>query len=102
MIRTSLAFAVVLIFTLAFLPPLAHAQEAKKEKLVTLCWFPDFSPDGKWLVTPHGSWKTTEAGEVRVWNVVTGEAKHIIPSPRGVRTVLWSPKGTFFASGNYR
>jgi WD40 repeat protein len=73
-----------------------------QQKPVTLVWFPDFSPDAKWLVTPHGSWKANEAGEVRVWNVQTGKPKHIIASPRGVRTVVWSPKGTFFASGNYQ
>jgi WD40 repeat protein len=78
------------------------AAEDKEDKPVTLAWFPDFSPDGKWLVTPHGSWKKDEAGEVRVWNVKTGKVRHIISSPRGVRTVIWSPKGTFFASGNYR
>ncbi len=72
------------------------------EKLVTLAWFPDFSPDGRWLVTPHGSWKAEEAGEVRVWEVLTGKLRHVIKSPRGVRAVIWSPKGTFFASGNYQ
>src|SRR5207244_1797677 len=72
------------------------------DKLVTLCWFPHFSPDGKWLVTAHGSWRQEEGGEVRVWNVATGKARHVIASPRGVRAVIWSPKGTFFASGNYQ
>jgi WD40 repeat protein len=81
---------------------LAHEPAAAQDKPVTLAWFPDFSPDGKWIVTPHGSWKQGEAGEVRVWNVATGKPKHIIPSPRGVRAVIWSPKGTFFASGNYQ
>jgi WD40 repeat protein len=78
------------------------AKSKDGEKVVTLAWFPDFSPDGKWLVTPHGSWKQEEAGEVRVWDVMTGKVRHVIPSPRGVRAVIWSPKGTFFASGNYR
>jgi WD40 repeat protein len=85
------------------LPILACSQRIyAEEKAVTLAWFPDFAPDGKWLVTPHGSWKSNEGGEVRVWDVKTGKVRHVIPSPRGVRTVLWSPKGTFFASGNYR
>jgi WD40 repeat protein len=81
--------------------PAKKAVPAKAEKPVTLAWFAAFSPDAKWLVTPHGSWKGEEAGEVRIWNVATGEVNHVIPSPRGVRAVAWSPKGTFFASGNY-
>jgi WD40 repeat protein len=81
--------------------PAKKASPAKADKPVTLAWFAAFSPDAKWLVTPHGSWKGDEAGEVRVWNVATGEVKHVIKSPRGVRAAAWSPKGTFFASGNY-
>jgi WD40 repeat protein len=92
----SLLLAVVLVACATFTTWPACAEE----KPVTLAWFPAFSPDATWLVTPHGSWKPEEGGEVRVWNVETGKAKHVIPSPRGVRTVAWSPKGTFFASGN--
>jgi WD40 repeat protein len=98
---TTIALALALVSDLALSPGLVAAQD-KEEKLVTLAWFPSFSPDAKWLVTPHGSWRKEEAGEVRVWNVTTGKPRYVIASPRGVRAVIWSPKGTFFASGNYQ
>jgi WD40 repeat protein len=104
--RASLVLTLAVIGDLVLRPPLVAAQEKPvekdRDKLVTLAWFPDFSPDGKWLVTPHGSWRKEEAGEVRVWNVMRGKPRYIIKSPRGVRAVIWSPKGTFFASGNYQ
>src|SRR5690242_3880169 len=71
------------------------------EKLVRLVWFPRFSPDGQWLITAHGGWDKDEGGEARVWDVETGDMKFVIPNERGVRTVAWSPKGTFLAAGNY-
>src|SRR5205814_1196200 len=30
-----------------------------------------------------------------------GAVQHVFPHPRGVRTVAWSPKGTFFVTGAY-
>ena len=80
----------------------AVGVEAENDgKVVRLVWFPRFSPDGKWLLSAHGSWDQKEAGEVRVWNAETGQPKFVIPSQHGVRTVGWSPKGSFFASGSY-
>ena len=58
---------------------------AEPERPIRFAWFPDFSPDGKWLVAPYGGWLRDEGGVVRVWNVKTGEAKFVIPSPRGFR-----------------
>src|SRR5262249_44891450 len=35
----------------------ADDQETQRAgKVVRLVWFPRFSPDGKWLITAHGSW----------------------------------------------
>ena len=73
----------------------------KPQKTVRLVWFPRFSPDGKWLITAHGSWDAKERGEVRVWDVECGKPKYVIPTDRGVRTVAWSPNGKFFVAGNY-
>jgi len=70
-------------------------------KVVRLAWFPRYSPDGKWLATAHGHWDANEGGEVRVWDAQTGEAKFVIPTQRGVRTVAWAPKGEYFVSGDY-
>lgn len=100
------------ILTLAMmllLPPIAGAADQKKpaekqidaEKPVRLVWFPRFSPDSKLLITAHGSWNANEAGEVRIWNVADGETRLSITAERGIRTVEWSPKGTFFAAGGY-
>src|SRR5262245_8793327 len=79
----------------------ARAEDRAEDKVVRLIWFPRFSPDGKWLITAHGSWEGKEGGEVRVWNVETGKPKFVIPVDRGIRTVGWSPKGEFFAAGGY-
>jgi WD40 repeat protein len=73
----------------------------KAGKAVRLVWFPRFSPDGKWLITAHGSWNADEGGEVRVWNVETGKPKFVIPTERGVRTVAWAPNGKSWVSGDY-
>jgi WD40 repeat protein len=80
----------------------AGDQEIQKAgKAVRLIWFPRFSPDGKWLVTAHGSWDENEGGEVRVWEAETGKPRFVIPTERGVRTVAWAPNGKSFVSGDY-
>jgi WD40 repeat protein len=94
---------------IAFFVPLAaalHAAEpAKKaavpEKTVRLIWFPRFSPDGKWLLSAHGSWDGNEGGEVRMWDAATGKVKHVIQQSRGIRSVCWSPDGKTFVIGGY-
>jgi WD40 repeat protein len=87
------------------LPPAALSaddqQVQKAGKEVRLVWFPRFSPDGKWLITAHGSWDANEGGEVRVWEAETGKPKFVIPTERGVRTVAWTPDGKSFVSGDY-
>ncbi len=99
LLRFVLAAAAVTIL----LPRPLRAEETadKTEKAVRLVWFPRFSPDGKLLIAAHGSWDAKEAGEVRLWNVEDGTIKHVLRHPRGVRSVAWSPKGTFFVSGSY-
>jgi WD40 repeat protein len=80
----------------------AGDQEIQKAgKAVRLVWFPRFSPDGKWLITAHGSWDENEGGEVRVWEAETGKPRFVIPTERGVRTVAWAPNGKSFMSGDY-
>jgi hypothetical protein len=70
-------------------------------KVVRKIWFPRFSPDGKLLLAAHGGWAKNEGGEVRLYNAMNGEVQHIIPLPRGVRSVAWSAKGTYFVAGGY-
>jgi WD40 repeat protein/serine/threonine protein kinase/predicted Zn-dependent protease len=72
-----------------------------REKLVRLIWFPRFSPDGKWLLSAHGSWDEKERGEARLFAVEDGTEKHVLRHPRGVRTVAWSSQATFFVTGGY-
>ena len=75
--------------------------KGKPKRPIRFAWFVEFSPDGRWLVAPYGGWDADEQGEIRVWDVKTGKARFVIPSRRGVRAATWSPKGSFFASGNY-
>lgn len=75
--------------------------EEQPPKIIRFIWFPKFSPDGKQLISAHGSWEGKEGGEVRIFDVATGEVKLTLPCDRGVRTVGWSPSGKWFASGDY-
>ena len=75
--------------------------EQQKTKEVKLSWFPRFSPDGKWLLSAHGGWEQGQPGEIRMWDVSTGKAKHVLGHSRGIRSVDWSPTGNFFASGAF-
>jgi WD40 repeat protein len=70
-------------------------------KVVRLVWFPRFSPDGTLLLSAHGSWDKAEGGEARLLAAKDGAVQHVFLLPRGVRTVAWSPKGTFFVTGGY-
>lgn len=99
MIRASHLLLVAMLLAL-FVSGLARGEDPP-EKVVRLLWFPRFSPDGKWLLSAHGSWDQKEAGEARVFNAANGEVKHVLKHPRGVRSVAWSPKGTYFVTGGY-
>jgi WD40 repeat protein len=91
---------VFLIATLLVMDSQSFAEEPPA-KVVRLIWFPRFSPDGKRVVSAHGSWEQKEGGEVRVFDSATGEMEVVLPCDRGVRTVGWSPSGKWFASGDY-
>ena len=95
--------ALAAVIATMFLPGALQAEEAADtaEKTVRLAWFPRFSPDGKWLLSAHGSWNGMEGGEARLWNVEDGKIVHVLKRPRGVRSVAWSPAGTFFVTGSY-
>jgi WD40 repeat protein len=88
--------------TLAVIVSGQVAQAADGDsKVVRLVWFPRFSPDGALLLSAHGHWDKKEGGEVRLFAAKDGAVQHVFPLPRGVRTVAWSPKGTFFVAGGY-
>jgi WD40 repeat protein len=83
-------------------PTSAGDQKAPDDaKVVRRVWFPRFSPDGTLLLSAHGGWDNQEGGEVRLFAAKDGTLQHVFPHPRGVRTVAWSPKGTFFVTGGY-
>ena len=75
--------------------------KADDQKLVRRIWFPRFSPDGSLVLAAHGGWEKNQGGEARLLAAKDGAVKHVFPHPRGVRTVAWSPKGTFFVTGGY-
>ena len=74
---------------------------AKAERPVRFAWFIDFSPDGTSLVTSYGGWDADEGGEIRIWDVTTGNMKWVASQPRGLRASAWSPGGTLVACGSY-
>src|SRR5438477_4454991 len=90
--------------------PAANPQKGDKKvappspantKVVRRIWFPRFSPDGSLVLTANGGWDKKEGGEARLYAAKDGAVRHVFPHPRGVRTVAWSPKGTFFVTGGY-
>jgi WD40 repeat protein len=80
--------------------PVAQAADGDA-KVVRQIWFPRFSPDGTLMLSANGHWDKKEGGEARLFAAKDGAVKHVFPHPRGVRTVAWSPKGTFFVTGGY-
>ncbi len=80
--------------------PAARAADGDP-KPVRLVWFPRFSPDGTLLVSAHGHWDKKEGGEARLLSAKDGKVEYVFSLPRGVRTVAWSPKGTYFVAGGY-
>src|SRR5262249_43558081 len=56
-----------------------------------LVWGVAFSPDGGRLATAGGEWGTP--GEVRLWDVRTGQPLLTIPQPRGIKQIVFSPDG---------
>lgn len=80
--------------------PVAPAV-ADDAKVVRRTWFPRFSPDGAAVLAAHGGWDKKEGGEARIFAAKDGEVQHVFPAPRGVRSVAWSAKGTFFVTGGY-
>ena len=74
---------------------------AKAERPVRFAWFIDFSPDGTSLVTSYGGWDPDEGGEIRIWDVTTGDMKWVASRQRGLRASAWSPGGTLVACGSY-
>jgi WD40 repeat protein len=80
--------------------PVASAADSDA-KVVRLVWFPRFSPDGALLLSAHGSWDKKEGGEARLLAAKDGAVQCVFKHPRGVRTVAWSPRGTFLVTGGY-
>ncbi len=109
---TLLSAALTVIVSGSVAPAIDDKKDEKKEdkkvapatgdgKVVKRIWFPRFSPDGTLVLAAHGGWDKKEAGEARLFATKDGAVQHIFPHPRGVRTVAWSPKGTFFVTGGY-
>lgn len=76
--------------------------ESQPELLVgptRVAWCSAMSPDETWIATGYGLFR--ELGQVRIWNVNSGESKWHAREPSGVRTVAISPDGSLVASGNF-
>jgi WD40 repeat protein len=79
----------------------ADDKKGDEAKVVRRIWFPRFSPDGTLVLAAHGGWDRKEGGEALLLSAKDGAIQHVFPHPRGVRTVAWSPKGTYFVTGGY-
>jgi WD40 repeat protein len=61
------------------------------------CWAVKFSPDGKTLITGGGDWG--KPGEVKLWDVRTGELRATLKHSGEVLCVAVSPDGSRLAAG---
>jgi WD40 repeat protein len=61
-----------------------------------------FSPDSRQLATCHGHRlpSGTHEGEIRIWDVTSGELLKTIENQPGTLEVSYSPDGTLLATGN--
>jgi WD40 repeat protein len=61
-----------------------------------------FSPDSKQLATCHlrRLSSDTRAGEIRIWDVASGELLNTLENQEGTLEVTYSPDGTLLASGD--
>lgn len=77
---------------------------APPEPIVTslrYAWATALSPDETWAAVSYGHWSNSEVGQVRVWDLKTGQTRWHAAEPRGVRAVGVSPDGRLVASGNF-
>lgn len=93
---------------------LARGQDAKPSDLIEVltpaeslvanlqfAWGTALSPDESWVAVSYGHWSHGEAGQVRVWDLKTGQSRWHAREPRGVRGIAISPDGRLVASGNF-
>jgi WD40 repeat protein len=64
-----------------------------------LAWCSPLSPDGTWIATGYGSW--SGEGQVRAWDLATGQPRWQVRESRGVRAVAISPDGLLVAAANF-
>jgi RNA polymerase sigma factor (sigma-70 family) len=78
-----------------FVPPAQPFIAPVDEQVLTLA----FSPDGKKVATAGAFWR--QAGQLKIWNVLTAEELVWVRGIPGVRSIAWSPNGKTIASGDF-
>src|SRR5438067_535292 len=62
-------------------------------------WQVALSPDGKTLAAAHGMAGDNRPGELKLWDLATGQARSLFRAPQPVRCVAFSPDGKTVAAG---
>ena len=97
--QTPTALALILLGAAATPIQAADATPESKRTSVGEIWSVAYSPNGRTLAT--GSGNRTEGGKLILWDVLTGKPRFILPQPREVRSLAFSPDGEKVAAGGW-
>jgi Tol biopolymer transport system component len=81
--------------------PAARQGEARPRPVSGEVWQVAISPDGKTLAVALGRSGVNRPGELKLWDLATGQVRSLFRAPEAVRCVAFSPDGRTVAAGGF-